>query len=361
MSSREIALIIWGIIIVLILVFNKKSNALTGILESCLNLVLQPIMMIFIMYNLFILVIIHLNFIIIDFEILKDYLLAIILLIPIMVNKDERLTKITKEKIVELFFIQTIVYFIIDEFTFNIIIEIVLIPLFSILIISLVVSETDIKYSPAQILINLIIKILFLSILVWNIYTIIENWENLNFNALFISYFFEVFAFMINIPILFLIHPLVKIDTQVNFYKGDRKIMKFIKYLISKKHIKFKFRKHIREANNLSVNFDILSETIGYGSTRIRLKIYNQYISQEELLVIIFSLITQTKIHSKTLQKPRFPNFIEIINGNMELIAYWEEPMLKLKYKAFKLRQFPYLDYGVKINTSIINKIETTL
>lgn len=205
LSTREIAIIIWTVIFIvlgIILLKDQRKFHITNILKAFWKVISHPVTIVIFTYTLGILYILFLLNII-TYELIKDYIKLVLFgLIPMI---DKVITNYRNVSIlnmlVGLIKFSIIPLFIISEYTFNIYIELILVLIASLLVMLIAVSETRERYKPIKVFLNWCLSILGITIAIFAFKAFYINIDDI-FQLLFWKkMFFELLLFL-NIPLL---------------------------------------------------------------------------------------------------------------------------------------------------------------
>lgn len=233
LSSRELATIIWGLILLIYVITKKETrNSIYNLLKIFFGKKLSILWLIYLLYVLGITILfsklslwknIYLKDIVIWtlFSGLINYLNAV------SREADENyITKIVKDN----FKLVIIFEFIISTFTFSIIVELLIIPIFTIISIMSLVSERDLKYQKVHKLTNYLLIVLGLIFICKTIELGISEYRQLNIFDTLISFLVPITYLILTLPLIYIINLYSKYEIlflRMSFKEGeDKKVNK---------------------------------------------------------------------------------------------------------------------------------------
>lgn len=164
MTTREIAIIIWGTIFFIILYYKKLVglDLISSLAKSVLDILKSPISRWILLYNFFVAFGVYYycekyNFYMSNWYI-KDYVYALLfVLFPlVLASKNNKINLIVKSKFKELLVLTGILTFITETYTFNIIIELVLTLFIGIMAVMIGISESQLEFKSVNKIFNII-------------------------------------------------------------------------------------------------------------------------------------------------------------------------------------------------------------
>jgi hypothetical protein len=181
------------------------------------------------------LILIKLNFW--SLVLLKDTLfwfitVAIVLLFAIVKAKD---SKFFKDILIDTFKWSLVIEFIINFYTFNLIIEILLVPIILILVLTQTISETDKKYNLISKFLQNILAIIGLFIIGLAVYKTFKNFKTLFQLQNLFSFLLPPILTILMIPYLYLLVVYISYDSlfsQIKHISDDLRIKRSLKRAI---------------------------------------------------------------------------------------------------------------------------------
>ncbi|QER66542.1 hypothetical protein [Paucilactobacillus nenjiangensis] len=218
MSNREIATVIWIIIFVIILlIVERKSDTLSVIVDSFVNLLNQPVLTFIIIYQLLVLSIV--SFIIYSIDgnwwLLKDYLLTV--MVSGFYIKSKYKTNNLLQLLIGTIGISSIYTFLANKFVFSLPIELILIPIISFLTLVSVVAKSESIISVVK-FVDFFFSIIGIIIVLHIVISIFIEYKHLaHVSEDFFLLFENVIFYAMNIPIIKMLFPLTEFDVIDNF------------------------------------------------------------------------------------------------------------------------------------------------
>lgn len=233
LSSRECATIIWGVILIIYVITKKETrNSSYNVIKIFFGKKLRILWIIYFLYVVGITIIfsklslwkhVYLKDVIIWtlFSGLINYMNAV------SREADENyIIKIIKEK----FKLIIIFEFIMSTFTFNIIVELLIIPIFTLISILSFVSERDAKYKNVYKLTNFVFGILGFVFLYKTIEVGVNEYQQLNAIDTLISFLIPIIYLVLTLPLIYIISLYSKYELlflRMSFKEGnDKKVNK---------------------------------------------------------------------------------------------------------------------------------------
>lgn len=233
LSSRECATIIWGVILIIYVITKKETrNSSYNVIKIFFGKKLRILWIIYFLYVVGITIIfsklslwkhVYLKDVIIWtlFSGLINYMNAV------SREADENyIIKIIKEK----FKLIIIFEFIMSTFTFNIIVELLIIPIFTLISILSFVSERDAKYKNVYKLTNFVFGILEFVFLYKTIEVGVNEYQQLNAIDTLISFLIPIIYLVLTLPLIYIISLYSKYELlflRMSFKEGnDKKVNK---------------------------------------------------------------------------------------------------------------------------------------
>jgi hypothetical protein len=360
MSTREIAVLIWiFIIIVLAVLLGRRKGLLKSIYDvviSIKKLLLHPMSIFVLSSNILILIIIYTIIVKFDFNIsiwyIKDYLIILFFSIyPVLeILKDTSLKVLFTKKKKELITFTAIPLFISSTYTFSIILEMVLIFVITILYLFAVFTEKIDKIKLLSKFFNSIIVIIGIYTLTMSVKYFIENiYDVLTFDF-WLSFGLEIAVWLMNIPVIFITKLMSNIEYKIIFNSFGNNIFSYLRYYSIMIINRFKYREFFSPNNDIENYILNAQEFSTIGGSRIIIDLNTENVNNHVLLLLFFDAIYGKNNYTGIINKwGKYPNLIEIQNINFEKIAIWEEPLLKDKWKN--------KHFGLKKQQHLINNI----
>ncbi len=191
MNTREIAIIIWVIVfLIIIFIIKNTRKAMFNLFKSffCTKLIFP-----FIGMTLYISLISYLlsQIGLLNLSLIKDVIIWFIIgAIPLFYKTSEinkKYKNFFRNSIFEFISITTIISFIYNFYTFNIIIELILVPIVLILTLLIVVSKTNEEYKNVGKMFNIFLTLIFLGLFIIFIHYLLINLNGfININTVII-------------------------------------------------------------------------------------------------------------------------------------------------------------------------------
>ncbi|QKS73063.1 hypothetical protein FLK61_41475 [Paenalkalicoccus suaedae] len=206
-STREISIAIWTIVFliyIIYLAFNKLNvrKATYELLSAIINKHLFVFIIITFSYSILWIYLVS-GLSIWDWIYLKDVLLWVLLIgIPFcfnaIVSKDKNYFSDTIKNSLK---IAVLIEFIVGTFTFNLSIELILVPLSTLLFLLYFVSKQNVTYKPAEKLLSFLISTIGLIVLFLAGRSAIQSYSELNFIELLITFSIPITMTIIFLPL----------------------------------------------------------------------------------------------------------------------------------------------------------------
>lgn len=344
MTTREMAILIWGIVIIgfsSMLSRGKIIKNVVEVLESLWKLVKLPISQWAIITNL--LIVLELFYLARkeNFELtywyIKDYVIVFSFVIfpTILLLKEQKLTEIIKGRFREVIGFTGIVLFLGETYTFSIIVELVLVfVLFLVGAIS-AIAGTKTEYSVVEKLaqkVAIILGLLMLSGAIREFFTNISEIQTIDF---WLSYAFELLVLILNIPILYISQKLIYIEKLIAFSDNPNSLLSFIRYYMLREIRKRNFKKFLIVKTDK--NIEIQSEKFYFGYPKITIIFLNKLkLTHQEILDMIAQVLNEPYKFLKSKRAiDKFPIHIEIQNREKVTIALWCEDFISPKWQTY--------------------------
>lgn len=241
LSSRELAAVIWGTILLIYVITKKETrSSFYNVIKIFFG---KKLRVIWIVYFLYVLGITFLFSLLSFWKIIfmKDVIFWVMFygLIYYMnaVSKEADETYI-KNIIRDNFKLIIIFEFVISTFTFNIFIELLIMPIFTIISIMSFISEWDIKYQNVHKLVNYIAILLGFVFVYKTLEIGINEYKYLNALDTLISFLIPIIYLFLTLPLIYIINLYSKYDLlflKMSFKEGeDKKINKRRRFRVLK-------------------------------------------------------------------------------------------------------------------------------
>lgn len=337
MSTREVAILIWFILIITSgFIFSLSiRRSIFKVIKAIFHFLVSVPMRFFYLYELLILItlVIYIaKYHILSYWFIKDYLKdTTILIFPLLgeVQFNNNFIVIFKNKLKSMIVLSTFTAFLISDYTFSFIVEfIVILPLFFILLTFSEVARSRPEFENISYFLDLFLFFLVFIMLLRNLYMFIM-YRDMFTLSFWISYNLTIIIFLIHLPFLFFWRKLLILELQIQKfqYKG---FFAYVCYLIRciKEHNKMLM---IRDSIKPKIDWHTVHADIKSGLSGMGYRIYIKdqiYWTDFQILLLTYYfqfMVCPTYVYGKT--PIFFPNRIMIIHNN-NLIAIWENPKL---------------------------------
>lgn len=216
-NSRQQAIAIWGIIVLLVFVCRPESRESIGaFIKAAANIGKQPVFKVLILYQVvFIGLLLCLNLPSINIVVLKDYVMIFLFTLVPFLTKVNLLS--FRRALLESICLSAVYQFLVSAYPFNIWIELILMPILLVLsIVNIQVKEeggTDI-FKVVNGLLGIIGFGLLINVGIHFLHDIWTRSLNLNFLE---GYLIEPITWLVNLPLIVLAVPLMQFDRLDNF------------------------------------------------------------------------------------------------------------------------------------------------
>lgn len=206
-STRETAIIIWAIVIIIVMLLNKEIRKSVGNIVKMIFLtkIIQPFIGIMIYLSIILLSFFKLG--LVRYINLKEVLLWVLFSgVPLcygVVNKEpnkDYIEEIIKDNIKFIILLE----FIISTFTFPLKIELIIVPVFTFLFLLEIVSDMKEEYKDVNKLISYILSISGFIILYKSFSIAVKNYTELNYIESLISISTPIILSILYIPLIFI-------------------------------------------------------------------------------------------------------------------------------------------------------------
>lgn len=251
MSNTEWSLLIWFLIIViLIFLSNKTRSSLIDLIKSFFALTRQPALKIFYIYQLLLMsfLLLFIKKYHLDIWFIKDYLITSVSSIaPFMFKSTYRfsINELYKTLLYS-FSISSIVSFIIDQYTFSLIAELIIVPIVSLITILIVMANSKPEYKQTSKFLNLILVLIVIGTLSNSIIKLVLHYKDVKTLMFWMNYFSNFIFWALNIPLLFFWQYISQLDTLLICLNKKKTVFSFFVYLLKSRLLFLKNRKRIR-------------------------------------------------------------------------------------------------------------------
>ncbi|MCC2510909.1 MULTISPECIES: hypothetical protein [Bacillus cereus group] len=246
-STREYSIILWlSIIIIFALFKNGKEIGLSflSVIKAFFNLLKNVASILMVVY-LFLVIYLLSYLKIMEFEMIKDYVIWIFsaffpAMYKVVIHRDISVLKMFKD----LFKFSVFFMFIISEYTFNFWLElIIIVPISFILVLvsSFIDIENKTEYKQLKNIINVLLALLGFIVLYYAMISFIDSFKDVEKMIFWKKLFFEIVIFCLHIPILYF-SQIFSITEQIvlktNLIWDSRRKNKAIIFLLLKSRFK---------------------------------------------------------------------------------------------------------------------------
>ncbi|QGX46014.1 hypothetical protein GPA00_02310 [Streptococcus equinus] len=337
MTNREYAILIWGLIFLVFLIFNYQKNLL-DIVKSVFIVTKTPIMRLIISINiLFIIVVIYFSLkyrLGISFWYLKDYVITLLFTIfPIVIAMlKNSLSKLFKENIKDIFCVGAVVLFLTDTYTFSLVVELIIVLLLAVLSIVQAFSSVNKKYSSVEKMCSFLIIVIGFFILSKAVIQFFSNISDISTLDFWFSYAFEGLVLVLNFPILFIAQKMLYIEKIIAHSDYPNTCFSFLKYHVVRK-IRLRRCKKIADEKE---NYKIVTEKFYWGYPKFIIELNSDiFLTKKKVLDIVAWAIIYGEKSSRLNPLMKYPIFIEIVDKKGNLMAMWKEKFISQKYSSY--------------------------
>lgn len=337
MTNREYAILIWGLIFLVILIFNYQKNLL-DIVKSVYIVTKTPIMRWIISINIFLIIVgiyfslkYRLN---ISFWYLKDYVITLLFTIfPIVIAMQKSsLSELFKENIKDIFCVGAVVLFLTDTYTFSLIVEIIIVFLLAVLSVLQAFASGNKEYSSVEKLCSFLIIIIGFFIFAKAIVQFFSNISDISTLDFWLSYAFEGLVLLLNIPVLFIAQKMFYIEKIIVYSDYPNTCFSFLKYHMTRKMRLLRCKKIADKKEK----YKIVTKKFYWGHPKfiVELNLDTHLTKKKVLDIFAWALIFGEK-NSKLDPLMKYPIFIEILDNKGDLMALWREEFVPQKYSSY--------------------------
>lgn len=207
LSSRECATIIWGVILILYVITKKETrNSAYNVIKIFFGKKLRILWIIYFLY------VVGITILFSKLSLWKHVYLKDVIIWTLFSGLINYMNAVTREadenyiiKIIKENFKLIIIFeFIINTFTFNILVELLIIPIFTLISILSFVSERDAKYKNVYELTNSVFGILGFVFLYKTIEVGVNEYQQLNVRDTLISFLIPIIYLVLTLPLIYI-------------------------------------------------------------------------------------------------------------------------------------------------------------
>ncbi|MFU2181368.1 hypothetical protein ACMZ6Y_09485 [Streptococcus pluranimalium] len=350
MTTREIAIIIWGIVFLLWLLYSSRKNricrSLIDILSSVGTVLKLPLSQWIVVTNTFVIVLVY-SFsqekLSVSYWYIKDYVIVFLFTVfpTILLLKEHSVLEIVINKGKELLFLNTILLFIRSTYTFSLPIELLIVFLLIILSTFSAISDTKKEFQQIGKLFSFFLSLLGTVMLFGATKEFLNNISDIRSFDFWLFYAFELLVIVINIPMLYIAQKMIVIKNMIAHSDYPNTIFSFVRYYCRWYWRKIKFKKLIIKDCVL----DVTVEKYIFGYPKISVYSDKESLSKEEILnFIAIVILKKYKLKSLSRRIDKFPVYIEIVDKEKQTIALWTEEFLSQRNRFYN----PFLDKDTK-------------
>ena len=362
MSTREQAILYWLLILIfLIIVFGRKStllDSLSDIIKYTIKFLLNPIALVMIVINLIYLVMIYYfaykDSLQISLWYIKDYLIVLFFSVFPIVEylKKLKFSELIREKKAELISLAVIPIFINSTYTLPVIWEMILVFIITILSIFIAIANQKEDTKIVAKFFNFFLISIGLFMLVTALNQFLKNINDVFSLDFWLSFGIEPLVWALNIPVIYLAREMVFIEKKVIFSQYENKIYSYVKYCMKLLERKLKFRKYEHLNHDISKYIQEAKELSAVGGNRIYIKLNKKDLSNEVLIAIVSdAILGKNKFTKINNQREKYPNVVEIINGNNDLCVFWQDSFISSGYRDTRIDEMKTIELieGIKL------------
>lgn len=207
LSSRECATIIWGVILILYVITKKETrNSAYNVIKIFFGKKLRILWIIYFLY------VVGITILFSKLSLWKHVYLKDVIIWTLFSGLINYMNAVTREadenyiiKIIKENFKLIIIFeFIMNTFTFNILVELLIIPIFTLISILSFVSERDAKYKNVYELTNSVFGILGFVFLYKTIEVGVNEYQQLNVRDTLISFLIPIIYLVLTLPLIYI-------------------------------------------------------------------------------------------------------------------------------------------------------------
>lgn len=207
LSSREIATMIWLLILFIFCMYHSNiRDSISDVLRALWKLLKTSVCVVAVL-NFMLMVYISILLDIFSVDVLKNYFIWYVFALFPMIETLSR--KYFRLKLTQLFS-GTVKYsiipvFIINKYTFNLWVELLLLPFLVFCFLIIAIAETDDKYKSVNKLFNIILSMVGFIILFFALKEFLANFSDARQQGFWFSMFFDVISILLHIPFLYVL------------------------------------------------------------------------------------------------------------------------------------------------------------
>lgn len=215
LSNREIAILIWLILFIAFALYHTEKKSITDISKPLLEAkIISPILLSIIYTGgiIYLLKLVSLW----DEHLLKDSVLWFLFIgLPLIFKfaTHENQIRIFKKVFFENFKLILIAEFVINFYTFPLLVELILIPFLSFMAISEIITDQKEKYKSAANFFSNLNALAGLSILAYALYKVVENWNSFTSFSTLQTFILPILLTILYLPFLYLLVLYANYDT----------------------------------------------------------------------------------------------------------------------------------------------------
>lgn len=208
-TTREIAIIIWGLIIFFCFVLNKDTRKhIINIVKILVGKQLRNLILMVLLYNTIMTFFIQMYTPFFKLYYLKDIVLWVITSGIVIAfnacdkNADEKyISKVIEDNIG----VAIVFTFIVNTFTFNLIIEVILIPIVFFITAINILTESKKEYKQVNVFSKFLLVLIYILVFAGTVVVGIEEYQDLNTVDTLSSLFIPIVYLILDIPLFYLI------------------------------------------------------------------------------------------------------------------------------------------------------------
>lgn len=344
MTTREIAVIIWGTIFLIFIYYKKLAglDLVSSLAKSTFDILKVPISRWILFYNIFVLFCVNYYCEIYNFYMsrwyIKDYayVLLFVLFPLVLASKNNRINLIVRSKFKEFLVLTGILAFISETYTFNLFIELVVTLFIGILVLMIGISETREEFKSVNKIFNTIFNFIIILIIFLSLRNFINNVSDVRHLDFWFSYGLELFVILVNLPMLYVAQKMILIERLIGFSDFPNSFFTYIRYYCRKIYKKLKYRFLIGKYSVINTG-KVTVDKAFYGYPKITINIER---SVELTNTQILDLIAKAYVNSKKYFKVtdmmiNYPIYIEIVDTEKYTIALWQEDFFSKNWLTY--------------------------
>lgn len=227
MSSRELAIILWILIVLIYIDVINSDNGRFDIFISFMKLVIQPLTIIAFLYEVCLLYFFYqmIQTYNLSIWIIKDYLeIFIFTIFTFLIGVK---TKTFILALLHSIGMGALLNFLISTYTFPFLIEMLILPILVFILVTFYTAKLQ-KLTDVKKVVNVLLTLIFAIIILYVAFNFINNFKSTSELDFWQGFVVEPIAWIINIPLFMLFYPLLQYDEIDNYTEG----VKFASVLI---------------------------------------------------------------------------------------------------------------------------------